>query len=229
MSSRFVSLYLLIRCFLVAEPSPMSAPSSLNVLINPQSLNQAVTVASASCGNVIYMIRGAKSENGNQIVIQNTQELLNLLNKNNARFSINQSLSKNNNNNNSASALADVELRNLTPESHVNNSQTISKDGRFLIKTLEKSHSFFVVRNSSSSGGVSGGSGLKITNPISLAESKYESKEEFRTKSTVKAISSHPLKISEGAKDNNENVEVQIKHVPIGSGELQKSQTTKCY
>lgn len=204
----------------------MSAPSSLNVLINPQSLNQAVTVASASCGNVIYMIRGAKSENGNQIVIQNTQELLNLLNKNNARFSINQSLSNSNNNNNGAPALADVELRNVTPESHVNNTQQISKDGRFLIKTLEKSHSFLVVRNSSSSGGVSGGSGLKITNPISLAESKHESKEEFRTTSTVKAISSHPLKISEGAKDNNENVEVQIKHVPIGSGELQKSKTT---
>lgn len=191
----------------------MSVPSSLNVLINPQSHNQAVTVASASsCGNVIYMIRGAKSENGNQIVIQNTQELLNLLNKNNTRFSINQSLSSNNN----SSTLADVELKTQEIQSHVN-TQQISKDGRFLIKTLEKSHSFLVVRNSS---GVSGGNGSKTTTPISLIEAKHESKEDIRTTTTVRTVSTISTKTNEGIKDNNENVEIQIKHVPIGSGEF---------
>lgn len=197
----------------------MSVPSSLNVLINPQSINQAVTVASASCGNVIYMIRGAKSENGNQIVIQNTQELLNLLNKNNARFSMNQNLSHNNN----SSAFADVELKNSTQEAHSHvSTQQISKDGRFLIKTLEKSHSFLVVRNSSGSSG--GSNGNKTTTPISLIEAKLESKEELRTSTTVKATSSISTKTNENVKDNNnENFDVQTKHVPIGLGEF-KSQ-----
>jgi hypothetical protein len=169
---------------------PMSAPSSLNVLINPQALNQA---AASQCGNVIYMIRGAKTENGSsQIVIQNTQELLNLLNKNHSKFAINQNLTE------SIVERSDVELKLETKSSdNVNNHlnlQHLSKDSRIVIKTLDKSHSFLVVRNGSSRG-----------TPISLIESRTE-KEESKTSQA-----------NENVKDL-ESFDVQ-KHIPIGSGE----------
>lgn len=126
----------------------MSAPSSLNVLINPQALSQAAS--SQQCGNVIYMIRGAKSENGSQIVIQNTQELLNLLNKNHSKFAIAQS--------HNDSVVERAEITAISNESKVEtkcsdnfnnhlNLQQLSKDSRIVIKTLDKSHSFLVVRN----------------------------------------------------------------------------------
>lgn len=168
----------------------MSAPSSLNVLINPQALNQAAT---PQCGNVIYMIRGAKTENGSsQIVIQNTQELLNLLNKNHSKFAVNQSLSE------SLVERSDVELKVETKSSdNVNNHlnlQHLSKDSRIVIKTLDKSHSFLVVRNGSSRG-----------NPISLIETRE--KEDSKTSQA-----------NENVKEGNETFDVQ-KHIPIGSGE----------
>lgn len=126
----------------------MSAPSSLNVLINPQALSQAAS--SQQCGNVIYMIRGTKSENGSQIVIQNTQELLNLLNKNHSKFAIAQS--------HNDSVVERAEITAIPNESKVEtkcsdnvnnhlNFQHLSKDSRIVIKTLDKSHSFLVVRN----------------------------------------------------------------------------------
>lgn len=170
----------------------MSAPSSLNVLINPQALNQA---AAPQYGNVIYMIRGAKTENGSsQIVIQNTQELLNLLNKNHSKFAINQNL-----NESIVVERSDVELKVETKASdNVNNHlnlQHLSKDSRIVIKTLDKSHSFLVVRNGSSRG-----------NPISLIETRTE-KEESKTSQA-----------NENVKEGNETFDVQ-KHIPIGSGE----------
>src|SRR5690349_20913969 len=136
----------------------MSAPSSLNVLINPQALNQAA--ASQQCGNVIYMIRGAKAENGGQIVIQNTQELLNLLNKNHSKFTVSQ---------NHTEGIHDVEKIEVkdSVNSHLN-LQQLSKDSRLVIKTLDKSHSFLVVRNGNRS------------TPLSLIESRAE-KEETKT------------------------------------------------
>lgn len=168
----------------------MSAPSSLNVLINPQALNQA---AAPQCGNVIYMIRGAKNENGSsQIVIQNTQELLNLLNKNHSKFSINQNHSE------GIVERSDLELKVETKASdNVNNHlnlQHLSKDSRIVIKTLDKSHSFLVVRNGSRGA------------PISLIESRTE-KEESKTSQA-----------NENVKEGNESFDVK-KHIPIGSGE----------
>lgn len=171
----------------------MSAPSSLNVLINPQALNQAA--ASQQCGNVIYMIRGAKTENGSsQIVIQNTQELLNLLNKNHSKFAINQSI---------AESIVEAGAVNeskgeIKSSDNVNNHlnlQHLSKDGRIVIKTLDKSHSFLVVRNGSRGG------------PISLIESRAAEKEESKTSQA-----------NENAKESSETFDVQ-KHIPIGSGE----------
>lgn len=167
----------------------MSAPSSLNVVINPQALNQATP----QCGNVIYMIRGAKTENGSsQIVIQNTQELLNLLNKNHSKFAVNQNLTE------SLVERSDVELKVETKASdNVNNHlnlQHLSKDSRIVIKTLDKSHSFLVVRNGSSRG-----------TPISLIESRE--KEDTKTSQANEIV-----------KEGNETFDVQ-KHIPIGSGE----------
>lgn len=168
----------------------MSAPSSLNVVINPQALNQAAT---PQCGNVIYMIRGAKTENGSsQIVIQNTQELLNLLNKNHSKFAVNQNLTE------SLVERSDVELKVETKASdNVNNHlnlQHLSKDSRIVIKTLDKSHSFLVVRNGSSRG-----------TPISLIETRE--KEDTKTSQANEIV-----------KEGNETFDVQ-KHIPIGSGE----------
>jgi hypothetical protein len=210
-------LFYSYRCFLVAELSPMSVPSSLNVLINPQALNQA-TVASASCGNVIYMIRGAKSENGNQIVIQNTQELFNLLNKNHTRISINPTSYSESN---IASSFNDVELKTENNNQLINTAQQhVSKDGRIIIKTLDKSHSFLVVRNNN---GVGSGNSKATSTPISLIEAKIESKDELKTlpttlktTTTSKYVSS---KSNENVKDSSENSEIHSKHVPIGSGE----------
>ena len=176
----------------------MSVPSSLNVLINPQGLNQAA--ASQQCGNVIYMIRGAKTENGSsQIVIQNTQELLNLLNKNHSKFAITQNLTD------SIVERSDVgvvnELKTETKSSdNVNNHlnlQHLSKDSRLVIKTLDKSHSFLVVRNGSRGA------------PLSLIESRTK-QEELKTSQA-----------NEHVKESSESPEIQ-KHVPIGSGEYNK-------
>lgn len=164
----------------------MSAPSSLNVLINPQALNQAA--ASQQCGNVIYMIRGAKSENGSQIVIQNTQELLNLLNKNHSKFAVTESI---------VDRSETHEIKAETKASdNVNNHlnlQHLSKDSRLVIKSLDKSHSFLVVRNGS-------------RNAPSLIESRTE-KDETKTSQA-----------NEHVKESNESSEVQ-KHIPIGTGE----------
>lgn len=179
----------------------MSAPSSLNVLINPQALNQAA--ASQQCGNVIYMIRGAKTENGSsQIVIQNTQELLNLLNKNHSKFAITQNLSDIVERS-EAGALNEVKIK-TEPSDNVNshlNIQHLSKDGRLVIKTLDKSHSFLVVRNGSRG------------TPVSLIESRAE-KEETKTSQA-----------KEHVKESNESSEAQ-KHVPIGSGECSEHFST---
>lgn len=169
----------------------MSVPSSLNVLINPQALNQAA--ASQQCGNVIYMIRGAKSENGSsQIVIQNTQELLNLLNKNHSKLTINQHHTDSVDF--GASKAIKVETK---PSDNVNNQldlQHISKDGRIVIKSLDKSHSFLVVRNGNRS------------TPHSLIEPRAE-KEKSKTSQA-----------NENVKERNETFDVQ-KLMPIGSGE----------
>lgn len=179
----------------------MSAPSSLNVLINPQALNQAA--ASQQCGNVIYMIRGAKNENGsNQIVIQNTQELLNLLNKNHSKFAINQTITENSSivversDVVTVSETSKVEAKASSDNvnSHLN-LQHLSKDGRIVIKTLDKSHSFLVVRNGSRGA------------PISLIESRAAEKEDSKTSQA-----------NENVKESNESFDVQ-KHIPIGSGE----------
>lgn len=171
----------------------MSAPSSLNVLINPQALNQAA--ASQQCGNVIYMIRGAKAENGSsQIVIQNTQELLNLLNKNHSKFAISESIVERSD----VGALNELKIETKSSDNVNNhlNFQHLSKDSRLVIKTLDKSHSFLVVRNGSRG------------NPLSLIEStRGESKEESKTSQA-----------NEHVKESNESSEVQ-KHIPIGSGE----------
>lgn len=166
----------------------MSAPSSLNVLINPQALNQAA--ASQQCGNVIYMIRGAKTENGSsQIVIQNTQELLNLLNKNHSKFAINQNFTEAVVERSDVGAFSEVKaIDNVN--NHLN-FQHLSKDGRLVIKTLDKSHSFLVVRNGSRS----------------LIESRAAEKEELKTSQA-----------NENVKESNESFDVQ-KHIPIGSGE----------
>lgn len=168
----------------------MSAPSSLNVLINPQALNQAA--ASQQCGNVIYMIRGAKAENGGQLVIQNTQELLNLLNKNHSKFTVSQNLAE------SIVERSDVEKIEAKASDSVNshlNLQHLSKDSRLVIKTLDKSHSFLVVRNGNRS------------TPLSLIESRAE-KEETKTSQA-----------NEHVKESIESSEVLLKHTPIGSGE----------
>lgn len=171
----------------------MSAPSSLNVLINPQALNQAA--ASQQCGNVIYMIRGAKAENGSsQIVIQNTQELLNLLNKNHSKFAISESVVERSD----VGALNELKIETKSSDNVNNhlNFQHLSKDSRLVIKTLDKSHSFLVVRNGSRG------------NPLSLIEStRGESKDESKTSQA-----------NEHVKESNESSEVQ-KHIPIGSGE----------
>lgn len=185
----------------------MSAPSSLNVLINPQALNQAA--ASQQCGNVIYMIRGAKTENGsNQIVIQNTQELLNLLNKNHSKFSINQTITESiveRSDVVTVSESSSTSKAEAKASDNVNNHlnlQHLPKDGRIVIKTLDKSHSFLVVRNGSSRGA-----------PISLIESRSAAaaaaaeKEESRTSQA-----------NENVKESSETFDVQ-KHIPIGSGE----------
>lgn len=174
----------------------MSAPSSLNVLINPQALNQAA--ASQQCGNVIYMIRGAKTENGSsQIVIQNTQELLNLLNKNHSKFSITQNLTENIVERSDVGTLNELKIETKASDNVNNhlNFQHLSKDSRLVIKSLDKSHSFLVVRNGSRS------------TPASLVESRVE-KEESKTSQA-----------NEHAKESNESSEVQ-KHFPIGSGEF---------
>lgn len=173
----------------------MSAPSSLNVLINPQALNQAA--ASQQCGNVIYMIRGAKTDNGSsQIVIQNTQELLNLLNKNHSKFAITQNLTESIVERSDVGALNELKIETKSSDNVNNhlNFQHLSKDSRLVIKTLDKSHSFLVVRNGSRGA------------PLSLIESRGE-KEESKTSQA-----------NEHAKESNESSEVQ-KHVPIGSGE----------
>lgn len=175
----------------------MSAPSSLNVLINPQALNQAA--ASQQCGNVIYMIRGAKTENGSsQIVIQNTQELLNLLNKNHSKFSITQNLTESIVERSDVGALNELQIEPKAASDNVNNHlnfQHLSKDSRLVIKTLDKSHSFLVVRNGSRN------------TPASLIESRAE-KEESKTSQANEHVK----------ESNNESSEAQ-KHIPIGAGE----------
>lgn len=179
----------------------MSAPSSLNVLINPQALNQAA--ASQQCGNVIYMIRGAKNENGsNQIVIQNTQELLNLLNKNHSKFAINQTITESSSSfvveRSDVVTVSETTKADAKASDNVNshlNLQHLSKDGRIVIKTLDKSHSFLVVRNGSRGA------------PISLIESRAAEKEDSKTSQA-----------NENVKESNETFDVQ-KHIPIGSGE----------
>lgn len=122
----------------------MSTPSSLNVLINPQA------AASQQFGNVIYMIRGTKNENGSsKIVIQNTQELLNLLNKNHSKFAITQNLTESIVEKSDSGTLNELKIE-TKPRDNVNNHlnlQHLSKDSRVVIKTLDKSHSFLVVRN----------------------------------------------------------------------------------
>ncbi|CRK95849.1 CLUMA_CG009296, isoform B [Clunio marinus] len=171
----------------------MSSPSPLNVLINPQALNQA-TGASQQCGNVIYMIRGAsKTENGSsQIVIQNTQELLNLLNKNHSKFVINQNVLE------TSDASTSNELKIETKAcDNVNNHlnlQHLSKDGRIVIKTLDKSHSFLVVRN-----------GNRSSSLASFTETMRAEKEDSKTSQTNEVV-----------KECGESVEVQ-KLIPIGS------------
>lgn len=169
----------------------MSAPSSLNVLINPQALNQAS--ASQQCGNVIYMIRGAKSENGSQIVVQNTQELLNLLNKNHSKFAVTESIVD-------RSETHDIKAETKASDNVNNhlNLQRLSKDSRLVIKSLDKSHSFLVVRNGSRNA------------PVSLIESRTE-KEGTKTSQA-----------NEHVKEGNESSEVQ-KLIPIGTGELSLS------
>lgn len=117
------------------------------------------------------MIRGAKSENGNQIVIQNTQELLNLLNRNNSKFTIAQ-----NHNENIVERLELGTLNELKIEAkssdnvnnHLNSSHLL-KDNRIVIKSLDKSHSFLVVRN--------GNRNVRVSN-----DSKIE-KEDLKTSS----------------------------------------------
>jgi hypothetical protein len=168
----------------------MSAPSSLNVLINQQALSQA---GASPCGNVIYMIRGAKTENGNnQIVIQNTQELLNLLNKNHSKFSVAESIVER------TDGGAPQEFKLDTKASdNVNNHlnlQHLSKDSRIVIKTLDKSHSFLVVRN-----------GTRHP-PVSLLE-----KDDSRTSPA-----------NEQSKESNESPETP-KTIPIGSGEFEQT------
>jgi hypothetical protein len=166
----------------------MSAPSSLNVLINQQALSQA---GASPCGNVIYMIRGAKTENGNnQIVIQNTQELLNLLNKNHSKFSVAESIVERAD----GGAPQELKLLDTKASDNVNNHlnlQHLSKDSRIVIKTLDKSHSFLVVRN-----------GTRHP-PVSLLD-----KDDSRTSPA-----------NEQAKESNESAEAS-KTIPIGSGEF---------
>lgn len=173
----------------------MSAPSSLNVLINPQALNQAA--ASQQCGNVIYMIRGAKNENGSsQIVIQNTQELLNLLNKNHSKFAITQNLTESIVERSDAGALNELKIE-TKPSDNVNNHlnlQHLSKDSRIVIKTLDKSHSFLVVRNGSRGSSV---------------ETRAAEKEDLSKASQA----------YEHVKKSNDSSEVQ-KYIPIGSGKF---------
>lgn len=178
----------------------MSAPSSLNVLINPQALSQATT--SQQCGNVIYMIRGGKSENGSQIVIQNTQELLNLLNKNHSKFTIAQ--------NHNDSTVERAEITAISNESkadtkysdNVNNHlnfQHLSKDSRIVIKTLDKSHSFLVVRNGNRNAQLS-------------IEPKTEKKDSRISRANEQEAHLESLPIV--SKETSEKL------VPIGSGEF---------
>lgn len=178
----------------------MSAPSSLNVLINPQALSQAAS--SQQCGNVIYMIRGAKSENGSQIVIQNTQELLNLLNKNHSKFAIAQ---------NHDSVVERAEIAAISNESkretkcsdNVNNHlnfQHLSKDSRIVIKTLDKSHSFLVVRNGNRNAQLS-------------IEPSTEKKESKTSQANEQEAHLETLPLV--------NKESSEKLVPIGSGEFE--------
>lgn len=97
-------------------------------------------------GNVVYMVRGPKIEgssgNGQHIIIQNTQDLINLLNKSNSR------IVEKPNDDVGATTTTTIVKSSQAPDGKIQQKNiSVINNAHLLIKSVDKAQSFLVIRN----------------------------------------------------------------------------------
>lgn len=146
-------------------------------------------------GKVLYMVRGIQS-----------QDFLNILNKNNAKISISQSGEVTNGSVGKIVLASDTQIEQHESIVRLENTESVLKNGQLILKNIDKSHSVLLIRSTPATATANNDSSTPRTEHTNMS---------IETLDTMEANSNE---------DNNENSVVNVSSTQkIGAASLVSS------